>query len=82
MAAGDSDCMWVVERSKLFLSANDKHAARAWMLTARSLYPHQFIVQACKIIRWFLLIMNFPYCSTRPSVCTYSVRNLLQLPIH
>ena len=58
--AGDSDCMWVVERSKAFLSANEKHAARAWMLTARSLYPHQFIVQACSLKLWnyksFLII--------------------------
>ena len=47
MATDESDCMWVVERSKAFLNANDKHVARAWMLAARSLYPHQFIVQAC-----------------------------------
>ncbi len=45
-AEGDAkDCDWVVERCKLHLSKNDRHAAKAWILTARSLFPDDFAVQ-------------------------------------
>ena len=39
------DCEWVIERSKAFLKKKDHHGARAWMLTAKSLFPYRFIVQ-------------------------------------
>ncbi|KAL5469035.1 hypothetical protein EMCRGX_G030223 [Ephydatia muelleri] len=40
-----SDCEWVVERCKALLNKNDKNAAKAWILTARSLFPDDFDVQ-------------------------------------
>lgn len=40
-----SDCEWVVERCKALLSKNDKNSAKAWILTARSLFPDDFDVQ-------------------------------------
>lgn len=39
------DCEWVVERCKQHLSRNDRHNAKAWILTARSLFPENFAVQ-------------------------------------
>ena len=39
------DCEWIVEKSKEKLKQNDKNAARAWILTAKSLFPYRFIVQ-------------------------------------
>ena len=41
------DCDWVVERCKLHLSRDDRHNAKAWILTARSLFPENFAVQVC-----------------------------------
>lgn len=39
------ECTWVVERCKAHLSNNDRSAAKAWILTARSLFPDNFDVQ-------------------------------------
>lgn len=36
---------WVVERCKLHLNKNDRYTAKAWILTARSLFPDDFAVQ-------------------------------------
>lgn len=41
----DQDCDWVVERCKEHLSKNNRSSAKAWILTARSLYPDNFAVQ-------------------------------------
>ena len=39
------DCEWVVERCKLHLDNNDRNGAKAWIITARSLFPDNFAVQ-------------------------------------
>lgn len=39
------ECNWVVEKCKTHLSNNDRSAAKAWILTARSLFPDNFDVQ-------------------------------------
>ncbi len=39
------ECDWVVEKCKACLSVNDRSAAKAWILTARSLFPDNFDVQ-------------------------------------
>ena len=39
------DCEWVVERCKTHLKNKDKSAAKAWIITARSLFPDNFAVQ-------------------------------------
>jgi len=39
------ECGWVVEKCKACLSVNDRSAAKAWILTARSLFPDNFDVQ-------------------------------------
>lgn len=39
------ECSWVVEKCKKHLSNNDRSAAKAWILTARSLFPDNFDVQ-------------------------------------
>ncbi len=57
------ECEWVVERCKSHLSNNDRSAAKAWILTARSLFPENFDVQAsvvwCALIRNTLLGLTF-----------------------
>ena len=39
------ECRWVVERCKDHLSRDDRSAAKAWIVTARSLFPDNFDVQ-------------------------------------
>ena len=39
------DCEWVVGRCKTYLERGDRHGAKAWILTARSLFPGVFTVQ-------------------------------------
>ena len=39
------DCEWVVEKAKEYLKRDDKHEAKAWIITAQSLFPYRFIVQ-------------------------------------
>ena len=41
------DCEWVVGRCKSYLERGDRHGAKAWILTARSLFPEDFAVQVC-----------------------------------
>ena len=45
----DKDCEWVVERCKTHLKNNNRSAAKAWILTARSLYPDNFAVQVGRL---------------------------------
>ena len=42
-----SDCQWVVDQCKRRLKERDKYGAKAWIITARSLYPKDFRVQVC-----------------------------------
>ena len=44
-AAVPSDCQWVVDQCKRRLKEKDKYGAKAWIITARSLYPKDFRVQ-------------------------------------
>lgn len=39
------ECNWVVDKCKAHLANNDRSAAKAWILTARSLFPDNFDVQ-------------------------------------
>lgn len=43
----NSDCEWLVGRYKSHLLNNDRSSAKAWILTARSLFPDDFQVQVC-----------------------------------
>ena len=45
------DCEWVVGRCKSYLERGDRHGAKAWILTARSLFPGDFAVQ----VHWVLV---------------------------
>ena len=46
-----SDCDWVVGRYKSHLLKNERSAAKAWILTARSLFPDNFEVQVRLLVR-------------------------------
>ena len=45
-----TDCEWVVERCKEQIFKNNKGSAKAWILTARSLYPDNFAVQVVSVV--------------------------------
>lgn len=65
------DCEWVVGRCKSYLERGDRHSAKAWILTARSLFPGDFGVQVwCACIRMLLLHM---YLYSRLVFCEWSV---------
>ena len=52
--ARELDCEWVVGRCKSYLERGDKHGAKAWILTARSLFPGDFSVQVVHV-NWSVL---------------------------
>ena len=58
------DCDWVVGRYRSYLLHNDKSAAKAWILTASSLFPDNFEVQvrAC-LVYWCAFIGISPRSS-------------------
>ena len=50
------DCDWLIGRYRSHLHHNDRSAAKAWILTARSLFPENFEVQVqnhvvCMLVR-------------------------------
>ena len=53
--ARELDCEWVVGRCKSYLERGDKHGAKAWILTARSLFPGDFSVQVVHV-NWSIYI--------------------------
>lgn len=58
------DCDWVIGRYRSHLLHNDRSGAKAWILTARSLFPDNFEVQVpCAVqlrINWNPLLVFFP----------------------
>ena len=44
------DCDWIVGRYRSHLLHNDRSAAKAWILTARSLFPDNFEVQVPSLL--------------------------------
>ena len=45
MADVDSSTHWLVERARQSLKENNPYEAKAWLLTAKTLYPKDFGVQ-------------------------------------
>lgn len=45
VSSQSEECDWVVGRCKACLERRDRHGAKAWILTARSLFPDNFAVQ-------------------------------------
>lgn len=41
----DSPTQWLVERARQSLKENNPYEAKAWLITARTLYPKDFGVQ-------------------------------------
>ena len=61
-AGSELDCEWVVGRCKSYLERGDRHGAKAWILTARSLFPGDFAVQVgCACIRMTYSIFTYSY---------------------
>ena len=52
------ECDWVVGRYKSHLVKNERSAAKAWILTARSLFPDNFDVQVRGPMVWCALNRN------------------------
>ena len=45
MAEFDSSTQWLVERARQSLKENNPYEAKAWLITAKTLYPKDFGVQ-------------------------------------
>ena len=45
MADVDSSTQWLVERARQSLKENNPYEAKAWLITAKTLYPKDFGVQ-------------------------------------
>jgi len=45
MAELDAPTQWLVERARQSLKENNPYEAKAWLITARTLYPKDFGVQ-------------------------------------
>ena len=46
----DNDCEWLVATCKSRLAQEDISGAKAWIFTARSLFPNNFKVQVEKLM--------------------------------
>ena len=73
-AGSELDCEWVVGRCKSYLERGDRHGAKAWILTARSLFPGDFAVQ----VGWCAVIgMQYVYARSLPfTFCHCHIYNL------
>ena len=45
MAEMDSSTAWLVERARQSLRENNPYEAKAWLITAKTLYPKDFGIQ-------------------------------------
>ena len=52
MAAAPAETSWVIEQCKKRLG-KDKHGAKAWLITARLLFPSNFHVQVCRVLVYY-----------------------------
>ena len=79
MAAAPDETSWVIEQCKKRLG-KDKHGAKAWLITARLLFPSNFHVQVGPIakLQGLYLIVDSAYpgttCSGKFSMFTTTRR--------
>ena len=77
------DCEWVVGRYKSHLLKNDRSSAKAWILTARSLFPDNFDVQVLGLlvrINWKIRALSTKFsCSLSPFRCICSAMSSRKL---
>lgn len=60
-----SDEEYVIERAKSAFKTNPA-AAKAWMITAKTLYPNNFGVQVNTIVKKFIAKKITLFCSSKP----------------
>ena len=63
-----SDEEWMISRAKTCLS-DDQYASRAWLLTARTLFPRNLAIQVCTFAIDYdksLTILNQIICGASP----------------
>ena len=56
MADVDSSTQWLVERARQSLKENNPYEAKAWLITAKTLYPKDFGVQVRLQCRVYMFI--------------------------
>lgn len=50
MAEMDSSTAWLVERARQSLRENNPYEAKAWLITAKTLYPKDFGIQVRSLV--------------------------------
>ena len=70
MADVDGSTEWLVERARQSLKENNPYEAKAWLITAKTLYPKDFGVQVS------LQIMCSCRCKNILSLCTMVSKSL------
>ena len=63
MADVDSSTQWLVERARQSLKENNPYEAKAWLITAKTLYPKDFGVQV-RLQCLQVYLPGFTKCST------------------
>ena len=53
----EADSQWLVERARQSLRENNPFEAKAWLITAKTLYPKDFGVQV-KLGMWFFCFLQ------------------------
>lgn len=60
---GMSDEVWLISRARACMkpTKSDPYAAKAWMITARSLFPNNFSIQVHITLKNFVLLKLVKY---------------------
>lgn len=54
----EADSQWLVERARQSLRENNPFEAKAWLITAKTLYPKDFRVQVKFGMRFFCFLQT------------------------
>lgn len=69
----EADSQWLVERARQSLRENNPFEAKAWLITAKTLYPKDFGVQV-KFGMWFFCFLQTYERCTLLCMCSYAFR--------
>lgn len=83
MADVDCSTQWLVERARQSLKENNPYEAKAWLITAKTLYPKDFGVQvSLQIICVHPSHHDQCVCKNSCAMVSYSLNFLLNIPLY
>lgn len=75
MADVDSSTQWLVERARQSLKENNPYEAKAWLITAKTLYPKDFGVQvSLQCFQPVFSLFSDSWCKSAVS-CSHTLSN-------